>query len=78
MHKLFGNHIQRVVLNDTPFSRVLQVFFLVPVIFSILTNGLDERLEYTLNKLIKQNKPGLFFVFGSKAVENDKVKYADV
>lgn len=50
-------------------------FFLVPVIFSILTNGLDERLECTLNKFIEQNKH-----FGSKAVENDEVeiKYADV
>lgn len=48
-------------------------FFLVLVIFSILTDGLDERLDCTLNKFIKQNKH-----FGSKAGENDKVKCADL
>lgn len=47
---------------------IYQVFFLVLVIFSILTDSLDERLDSTLNKFVKQNKH-----FGSKAVENDKV-----
>lgn len=67
--KLFGNHIQTAVLNDTPLSKVFNCFSLVPVIFSILTDSLDERLEHTLNKFIEQNK-----CVGSKAVENKKLK----
>ena len=58
--------MQRVVLNDAPLCAVLQVFFLVLVLFSILTDSLDERLESTLNKFIEQNKH-----VGSKAIEID-------
>lgn len=57
------------------YVKFFKCFFIVLVKFSILTDSLDERLECTLNKFIEQNKH-----FGSKAVENDKVKikYADV
>lgn len=64
--------MQRVVLNYTPLSAVLQVFFLVLVLFSILTDSLDERLESTLNKFIKQKQR-----VGRKAMENGLDKVAE-